>query len=554
MKKQNAVLIFIATFLVFCTIFATPKTKAFASSNDGEVFTEYYCRNALKELENSKALLFAYDKIVEGVENCTSKINVYDGENPISIEEIDVVMDAYRRDHAEHFWMNSGYSVLYNTVTVNSIEATYLFSGSALERAKAEMEQAIEQILSGITEEMSEFEKELYLHDTLADRITYVESENAHNAYGALVEGKVVCEGYAEALQVLLHRVGIQSFQAYGTSYNPSKNTFEPHAWNTVKINGKYYHVDLTWNDQTSALYHAYFNVSDQIITLDHVLDETAFALPKCDSSDDNYFNVYPGRLAEFSVKSVGQLLIANDLRASVYVVGNEQAFIQWLENNIRSIAFECKVFGEFKYSYAKLGGEVVVEIITCKHRNLTEVEAVEAKCDKDGNIAYFTCDDCGRWFKDISAEEEILDKEKVKTVKEHNWSLSVQDAEHLRQKADACTNHSTYWKECSECHKISYTEYFEGGETGEHVYLEEWEKDKTHHWRTCIACGEQVQKEEHEPNIPKPTLLDKQTCKECKEVLAQAEIITNKNYLYAGVGVFALIVLLSVISSFKKK
>ena len=164
-------------------------------------------------------------------------------------------------------------------------------SGAELETAKLEFENEIDNILAGITPSMSEYEKEKYLHDALALRVTYIDSENAHNAYGALVEGEAVCEGYAEALQCLLHRVGIQSFIAIGSSVNPSTGSSEGHAWNTVKIDGKYYHVDLTWNDQGSKLFRAYFNVSDAIILKDHVIDEASFPLPQCNSLDSFYEN-----------------------------------------------------------------------------------------------------------------------------------------------------------------------------------------------------------------------------------------------------------------------
>lgn len=69
---------------------------------------------------------------------------------------------------------------------------------------------------------MSDYEKELYLHDKIVQIVTYNESANAHNAYGAFFDGVAVCEGNAEAFQVLLHRVGIRSYLVEGASINHS--------------------------------------------------------------------------------------------------------------------------------------------------------------------------------------------------------------------------------------------------------------------------------------------------------------------------------------------
>jgi len=63
----------------------------------------------------------------------------------------------------------------------------------------------------------------------------------AFSAYGALVEGSAVCQGYAEAYEYLLEKVGIKSELCNSTLLN--------HVWNIVYINGISYHVDVTWDD-----------------------------------------------------------------------------------------------------------------------------------------------------------------------------------------------------------------------------------------------------------------------------------------------------------------
>lgn len=68
---------------------------------------------------------------------------------------------------------------------------------------------------------------------------------NAAGLYGGLVEGKSVCAGYALILDEALKRVGIKSQYVVGVENGNGKKS---HAWNQVKIDGKWYNVDATWD------------------------------------------------------------------------------------------------------------------------------------------------------------------------------------------------------------------------------------------------------------------------------------------------------------------
>ena len=198
---------------------------------------EYYGRDALSRLQNSTALLYAYDRIAAGVESSKTDISVYNGTDRITDTEIKTVFDAYRRDYPEHFWIGNNYSYSYDLGTGNVIDVTpnYIMSGSALEKAKTDFSAAVSEMVRGISGSMSEYDREKLLHDRVAETVVYDGSAAyAHSAYGALVQGKAVCEGYAKAFQVVLRRAGIQSFLITGSSVNPSTGTSEGHAWNAV--------------------------------------------------------------------------------------------------------------------------------------------------------------------------------------------------------------------------------------------------------------------------------------------------------------------------------
>lgn len=324
---------------------------------------EYYGRKALSSLKNADALLYAYDQFAAGVEASEATISVYNGTNAISLDEIKLVIDTYTRDYAHHFWLGNSYSISKNSTTVLSVFPKYTMSGAQLESAKQSFEQRANLILSGLTEDMSEYEIELYLHDKLDRKVSYINSANAHNAYGALIDGTAVCEGYSEAFQYLLQRAGIQSFIITGSSLNPGTQSYENHAWNMVRIDNEYYHTDSTWDDQGANLYHAYFNLSDEAILEDHVIDATEYPLPKCKSKSAQYFNDKAEYLDSYDATAVGKLLKDHHLTVHVYVPNDTNGFINWYKSNIREIAAKAGVSGGFSYGFSYLSHELILKI-----------------------------------------------------------------------------------------------------------------------------------------------------------------------------------------------
>ena len=89
------------------------------------------------------------------------------------------------------------------------------------------------------------------VHDYLIDTIEYDETiskENIYNMYGALINRVCVCEGYARAFKYILEDMGVPCILRVGTGTN-AKGQTERHAWNYVQFGGKWYAVDVTWDD-----------------------------------------------------------------------------------------------------------------------------------------------------------------------------------------------------------------------------------------------------------------------------------------------------------------
>ena len=144
--------------------------------------------------------------------------------------------------------------VKYNVYIDNGNKPNYLTDGfnnkQDIEAYQTQIEQVRDYILSNLNGK-SDYEKIKMVHDYLIDSIEYdstISKDNIYNIYGALVSRVCVCEGYAKAFQYLMNELGIDNVIVIGTGTNSNGQT-ESHAWNYVKLNDKWYAVDVTWDD-----------------------------------------------------------------------------------------------------------------------------------------------------------------------------------------------------------------------------------------------------------------------------------------------------------------
>lgn len=189
------------------------------------------------------------------------------GENPINVSKYRIptsdalsVFVGVLSDHPEFFYIKTGLSYSYNSNTNTLIDITYFetASGSELQAQKEALAAAANEILSDMDETMTEVEKILYLHDTLALRIDYdYENYNAgsipdasYTAYGAMVNGVAVCQGYSMAFTYLAEQVGIESCFVSSESMN--------HGWNAVRADGEWYYMDITHDDAVLSMNGSY--------------------------------------------------------------------------------------------------------------------------------------------------------------------------------------------------------------------------------------------------------------------------------------------------------
>jgi transglutaminase-like putative cysteine protease len=178
---------------------------------------------------------------------------------------------------------------------------SYKLTKDEMNQEKAAVNAKVDSIISQVvTSGMTDYEKELALHNYVIKNADYDkrlpnEPQQSHNAYGVLVLGTGVCESYAKAMYVLLNKAGIDTGYVIGSANNGSGTQL--HAWNVVKIGGEWYQLDATWDDPVvsggaSRIGYDYFNVTDSLISKNHVEDRTYVSYPACTTTTYNFFNM----------------------------------------------------------------------------------------------------------------------------------------------------------------------------------------------------------------------------------------------------------------------
>ena len=144
-----------------------------------------------------------------------------------------------------------------------------------------ELDAALQEVKSKIdTSGMSDEEIVLAYHEYLTSTVAYayedyfngtIAANHGYDMYGALVKHSCVCQGYAETMFYLLREAGLSCAIASSENIN--------HAWNIVKIHGKWYHIDATWDDPVWDMpgrsYHDYFLVSFDTMNKNTLINHT---------------------------------------------------------------------------------------------------------------------------------------------------------------------------------------------------------------------------------------------------------------------------------------
>lgn len=254
-----------------------------------------------------------------------------------------IVAKAYRalsNDFPEYYWMPSSYYINVSkgetsvSFKKNDAQDGYGYTAKEVADNAEEFSDSIQRFVEKTYKADTLFEKEVILHDMLCKYVTYdsefegEEESDLYSAFGALVYGRAVCEGYARAFKLICKFAGIECILVTGDSKGVG------HMWNMVNLDGQWYHVDVTWDDLRAEPLHTYLNVTELFIRADHDIDITYdvadstliaqgnsynFYLPKATDTDLNYYRKNGLVLKENAVETFADALISAYEKGDTY-------------------------------------------------------------------------------------------------------------------------------------------------------------------------------------------------------------------------------------------
>ena len=186
----------------------------------------------------------------------------------------------------------------------------------------------------------SEYEMALYLHDWLLDQLEYDNSLKWSSAESALTRGLGTCQAYESAYAKLLSAAGIENAE--------TRDTYDGHTWNAVKLDGEWYQVDCTWDDTSDNFYadldqrHLYFCLTDELMAIAHpghgkIYTSDNYAT-RSNSLMNNYY-VRNGKADEWAGKYVERIQKHLDAREESFSIdADNQSFppsISGIQNGI---------------------------------------------------------------------------------------------------------------------------------------------------------------------------------------------------------------------------
>lgn len=270
-KSKNFIFFLILLGIIIC--FNNNAVKAYGDEKSIDYSRYYY-------MQLSDEAKFIYDALYDNIENTKSGNYIIEKEiskelfNSLKTDGTTIVqsaMDAFDRDHPEVFWLDitkiqikfKSSKIMFIPVATNTGESylidEYAGKESPLTSVVNDLE-AMENIITDIyqkTSKMDSYAKIKYIHDYLVYNNDYnSDSYNANSfAYKSIsaIIGNVgspsapVCEGYSRAFKVICDRLSIPCVIVSGEGLVNNEDI--GHMWNYVNVDGKWYGIDVTWDD-----------------------------------------------------------------------------------------------------------------------------------------------------------------------------------------------------------------------------------------------------------------------------------------------------------------
>ena len=315
-KRSKIILIVVLVAAITALLFTLLFNMGWIRSRKGALpHDEAKVRYPYSQLSPTEKAL--YGTLCTGIQNYEEKIKLPGTFDKATYERVFLLVC---EQEPQFFYLDSVYETaeLMDTATMR-----YDVPKEDIGMMKAALELDADAIISAANAETDDIRRLLAIHDGIADRCTYEDGAYQDEAYGCLEEGSAKCEGYAKAFLYVARRAGFNVMAVTGTI-----NGTENHVWNIAEVNGKYYNIDVTWDDSTQYkghTTHGCFAVPD-VIFGDHYADLTAYQPPVCEDDSQNYYalNMLTAESAAELPQMAGTWL--NDPMMLEFRLGNDAA------------------------------------------------------------------------------------------------------------------------------------------------------------------------------------------------------------------------------------
>ena len=184
----------------------------------------------------------------------------------VNKENVSALMSRYL--NTVRTYIEQGYNAVDCTYSASTGRVTLRFSCSVIPAAKlpAARETTLSKAIAvhdmlwrsgSFTADMTQYDKARVLYTWICDNAKYdysaKDTSQSHTAYSLFTTGNAVCDGYTAAYNLLLKLSGIDCTIASTTD----------HIWTVAKLDGKTYHIDTTWGDQTGTIRYEYFAMTE---------------------------------------------------------------------------------------------------------------------------------------------------------------------------------------------------------------------------------------------------------------------------------------------------
>lgn len=249
------------------------------SANLSDCQTEYFYYNSLNDDEK-----VIYVNLLNTLLN-TESSHIFSDVTESTLQRI---VDYVLADHPEIFYFSSYEYVQYNNGDLK-FNTVYNYTPKVIDTLRCDIDTYTNKIINK-TEGFTDYEKVKYFYDYIIEHTVYDEFY-VHNQFidSVAVDRVSVCNGYAKMFQYLCYKSNIPCIFVKGII----RDTAVTHAWNLVKIDNEWYHVDCTWGDtyhtESSSVNYDFLCVTDEDIMQTHIIS-TKEDLPECNSLLSNYY------------------------------------------------------------------------------------------------------------------------------------------------------------------------------------------------------------------------------------------------------------------------